>query len=331
MSGSATFTIVTSTRSMKVPVQIATSGSHLRTDAPCPRSVARNLSPDESCVMRSPVDVSTRRDVDSTTVSRGLPGAVGSPVVSGVDLLIAAGVAFMAGVINSIAGGGSLLLFPTLVALGLPTVSANVTNSVAQWPGYLGGVAGFRAEYVGQRGRLIRFGAVAVLGGIAGCVLLLTTPTSAFDIVVPILVLLASLLLAVQPFVTKRLRKAEDVGRTRDPVWVYVALFFATVYGGYFGGALGVILVGVLGLALHRLKLANALKSALSAITATVTLVIFGLFGPVHWLVVAVAAPASLVGGFLGARVATRIPSTPLRILIVTFGVAVSIYLFLRG
>ena len=251
--------------------------------------------------------------------------------MSALDLAIAAGVAFLAGGINSIAGGGSLILFPTLVALGLPTVDANVTNSVAQWPGYLGGVAGFRAEYVGQRGRLIRFGAVAVLGGIAGCVLLLTTPTSAFDVVVPILVLLASLLLAVQPFVTKRLRKAEDVGRTRDPVWVYVALFFATVYGGYFGGALGVILVGVLGLALHRLKLANALKSALSAITATVTLVIFGIFGPVHWLVVAVAAPASLLGGFLGARIATRIPTTPLRLLIVVFGVAVSIYLFLRG
>jgi uncharacterized membrane protein YfcA len=251
--------------------------------------------------------------------------------VSAFDLAIAAGVAFLAGGINSIAGGGSLILFPTLVALGLPTVDANVTNSVAQWPGYLGGVAGFREEYVGQRGRLIRFGVVAGLGGIAGCVLLLTTPTAAFDVVVPVLVLLASLLLAVQPFVTKRLRKAEDVGRTRDPVWVHVALFFATVYGGYFGGALGVILVGVLGLALHRLKLANALKSALSAITATVTLVIFGIFGPVHWLVVAVAAPASLLGGFLGARIATRIPTTPLRLLIVVFGVAVSIYLFLRG
>jgi uncharacterized membrane protein YfcA len=251
--------------------------------------------------------------------------------VSAFDLAIAAGVAFLAGGINSIAGGGSLILFPTLVALGLPTVDANVTNSVAQWPGYLGGVAGFREEYVGQRGRLTRFGVVAALGGIAGCVLLLTTPTAAFDVVVPVLVLLASLLLAVQPFVTKRLRKAEDVGRTRDPVWVYVALFFATVYGGYFGGALGVILVGVLGLALHRLKLANALKSALSAITATVTLVIFGIFGPVHWLVVAVAAPASLLGGFLGARIATRIPTTPLRLLIVVFGVAVSIYLFLRG
>jgi hypothetical protein len=172
---------------------------------------------------------------------------------------------------------------------------------------------------------------VAVLGGIVGSELLLTTPSSAFDVVVPILVLLASLLLAVQPLLTRRLRRDEAVGRRGDPVWLYVALFLATVYGGYFGGALGVILIGVLGTALHRLKLANALKSLLSAVTATVTVIIFGIFGPVHWLVVAVAAPASLLGGFVGARVATRIPSTPLRVFIVVFGVAVSIYLFLRG
>ena len=250
--------------------------------------------------------------------------------MSATDLLIIAGVALVAGGINSVAGGGSLILFPVLVALGLGTVAANVTNSIAQWPGYLGSVVGFRREYAGQRGRLVRFGVVALLGGVAGSVLLLTTPTAAFDVVVPVLVLLASLLLAVQPLLTKRLRKAEDGGARRDPVWLYVALFLATVYGGYFGGALGVILVGVLGVGLHRLKLANALKSALSAVTATVTVVVFGLFGPVDWLVVAVAAPASLLGGFLGARIATRIPATPLRVFIVAFGVAVSVYLFTR-
>jgi uncharacterized membrane protein YfcA len=251
--------------------------------------------------------------------------------VSPADLFLAAGVAFLAGGINSIAGGGSLILFPTLVALGMGTVAANVTNSIAQWPGYLGGVAGFRKEYAGQRSRIVRFGVVAVLGGTAGSVLLLTTPSEAFDVVVPVLVLLASLLLAVQPLLTARLKQHEDGDTRPDPAWLYVALFFATVYGGYFGGALGVILVGVLGVALHRLKLANALKSVLSSVTATVTVVVFGLFGPVDWLVVAVAAPASLVGGFLGARIATRIPATPLRVLIVGFGVAVSIYLFARA
>ena len=249
--------------------------------------------------------------------------------MSAADLLIAAAVALGAGAINSIAGGGSLILFPTLVALGLGTVSANVTNSVAQWPGYLGGMLGFRREYAGQRSRILRLSGVSVLGGTAGSVLLLTTPSEAFDVVVPVLVLLASLLLALQPLLTRRLRDRDD-GAARDPWWLYLALFLATVYGGYFGGALGVILVGVLGTALHRLPLANALKSALSAVTATVTLVVFGLFGPVAWQVVGVAAPASLVGGFVGARIASRIPAGPLRVLIVVFGLAVSVYLFTR-
>ena len=250
--------------------------------------------------------------------------------MSAVELLVVAGVALLAGGINSIAGGGSLILFPTLVALGMGTVAANVTNSVALWPGYLGGVAGFRPMYGGQRGRLVRFGVVAVLGGTAGSVLLLTTPTAAFELVVPVLVLLASLLVGAAPLITARLRRREDDDPRGDPLLLYVSLFLATVYGGYFGGALGVILVAVLGVGLHQLKLANALKSVISAVTATVTVIVFGIWGPVDWLVVAVAAPTSLLGGFLGARVATRIPTTPLRVLIVVFGVAVSVYLFLR-
>jgi len=263
-------------------------------------------------------------------MSLGTPPTVGSPVVAAADLLIAAGVALLAGVINSIAGGGSLILFPTLVALGLPTVAANVTNSLAQWPGYLGAVLGFRAEYAGQRPRLVRLSAAAVAGGAVGSVLLLTTPSEAFDSVVPVLVLLAGLLVAAQPLITKRLRR-RDGGAVRDPIWLYVAVFLATVYGGYFGGALGVILVGVLGLGLGRLKLANAIKSLLALVTASVTVVVFGVFGPVSWAYVAVCAPASLLGGYLGAKVAGRIPSTPLRVLIAVFAVSVSIYLFLRG
>ncbi len=251
--------------------------------------------------------------------------------MSAVDLLVIAAVALVVGGINSVAGGGSLILFPVLVALGLGTLAANVTNSIAQWPGYIGGVLGFRAEYAGQRARLVRFCLVAVAGGTTGSVLLLTTPSEAFDVVVPVLVLLASLLLAVQPLVTRRLTGAAGaMGLRRDPRWLSVALFLATVYGGYFGGALGVILVGVLGIGLHDLKLANALKSALSTTTATVTLVVFGIWGPVDWTAVAVAAPASLLGGFLGARVARRIPVTPLRVGIVVFGVVVSGYLFAR-
>lgn len=263
--------------------------------------------------------------------SVGMLHTVGSLLVSATDLAIAAAVALVAGGINSIAGGGSLILFPTLVALGLPTVAANVTNSVAQFPGYIGGVVGFRKEYAGQRRRLVAFSVVGVLGSAVGAVLLLTTPSEAFDTVVPVLVLAASLLLAVQPLITRRLRSRAGDDRRRDPAWLYVALFLATVYGGYFGGALGVILVGVLGVGLGHLKLANALKSALSLVAALVTVVVFGFFGPVQWQYVAVCAPASLVGGYLGARIATRIPATPLRVLIVVFGVSVAVYLFLRS
>jgi uncharacterized membrane protein YfcA len=247
--------------------------------------------------------------------------------VSSADLLLVAVVALAAGALNSVAGGGSLILFPVLVALGLGTVAANVTNSVAQWPSYVGGVLGFRGEYTGQRRRLVRFGAIALLGGTTGCVLLLTTPSAAFDVVVPVLVVLASLLVAGQPLITRRLGTEGRDGAERDPAWLYVALFLATVYGGYFGGALGVVLVGILGIGLHDVRLANALKPAVSTATATATLVVFGIWGPVDWAAVAVAAPASLLGGFLGARVARRIPTTPLRIAIAVFGFSVAFFL----
>ncbi|WP_100501983.1 sulfite exporter TauE/SafE family protein [Geodermatophilus chilensis] len=251
--------------------------------------------------------------------------------VSAGQLGLAAMVAVVAGAINSIAGGGSLVLFPTLVGLGLPTVAANVTNSVSQWPGYLGGVVGFRSALAGQGRRILALSGLALAGGAAGSVLLLTTPSDAFDLVVPVLVLLASLLLAVQPLLARRLSRSPAGTAGRDPVWLSVAVFTGCVYGGYFGGALGVILVGVLGLGLGELHLANAIKTVLSLVTATVAAVVFGLFGPVSWTYLAVCAPASLLGGVVGARIATRLPATPLRVFIVAFGVAVSAFLFLRG
>ena len=242
--------------------------------------------------------------------------------------LLVAGVG--GGLTGSIAGMASLVSYPALLAVGLSPVVANVTNSVAQWPGYLGAVIGFRDHYAGQRRRLVAMSVVATLGGTAGSILLLTTPSSAFDTIVPVLVLLASLLIGLQPLLTKRLKARETDGERRDPLWLYVVVFLACVYGGYFGGALGVILTAVLAIGLGRLKLANAVKSLLALVTASTTVVVFGFFGPVDWLLVAVCAPAALVGGFLGARVASRIPTTPLRVFIVVFGVAVAAYLFLR-
>jgi uncharacterized membrane protein YfcA len=251
--------------------------------------------------------------------------------VTVADIVLLVGAGLFGGAVNAVAGGGSLIVFPALLATGFGTVAANVTNSVAQWPGYLGSVLGFRQELSGQRGRLLALSLSAMLGGAAGCVLLLTTPAEAFDAVVPVLVLLASLLLAVQPSIAKLIAPPEEGGPAkRTPL--YLAIFVSSIYGGYFGGALGVILIGVLALTIKdTLRRLNALKSALSLVVATVTVVAFGIFGPVDWLAVAVIAPSTLVGGFLGAKVARRLNDTVLRWCVVLFGIAVAIYLFVSG
>ncbi len=252
--------------------------------------------------------------------------------MSAADIVLLVVAGLLGGGINSVAGGGSLIVFPALLATGLGTVAANVTNSVAQWPGYVGAVLGFRTELAGQRGRLIGLSLSAILGSILGCVLLLTTPASAFDAVVPILVLLASLLLAVQPWLSRRISPPTDGDPTARRLPLWLAVFAGSVYGGYFGGALGVILIGILALTVHdSLRRINALKSALSLVVSTVTVVAFALFGPVDWLAVAVVAPAALIGGFLGARVARRLNDRVLRWCVVVFGVAVAIYLFVTS
>lgn len=242
------------------------------------------------------------------------------------DGFLTAGAGLIAGGINAIAGGGSLLLFPALVAVGYGTLAANVTNAVALWPGYVGGVAGFRIELAGQRGRLVGLSLVASAGAIGGCVLLLSTPEGAFDVVVPFLVLLASLLLAVQPRVKKL------VGGGTRPRVLYPAVGLASVYGGYFGGALGVILLGTLALTVQdSLRRLNAVKAVLSLVVSTVTVVAFGVFGPVDWVAVAVIAPAALVGGFLGAKLARRLDDELLRRAVVVFGIVVAVLLYVRS
>ena len=223
------------------------------------------------------------------------------------DAFLTAGAGLIAGGVNAIAGGGSLLLFPALIAAGYGTLAANVTNSVALWPGYVGGVAGFRGELGGERARLTRLGIVAAIGAAIGCVLLLSTPEGAFDIVVPFLVLLASLLLAVQPRVSKMVGPLRE-GQGANAKVLYPAIGLASVYGGYFGGALGVILLGTLALTVpESLRKLNGLKSVLQLVVASVTVVAFGIFGPVDWVAVAIIAPAALVGGFAGGRIAQRL------------------------
>ncbi|MEV0899302.1 sulfite exporter TauE/SafE family protein [Actinoplanes sp. NPDC049802] len=245
-------------------------------------------------------------------------------------LLAAAGVA--AGAVNAIAGGGSLITFPTLIATGLPSVDANVTNSVSVFPGYVSSVVGSRADLAGQGRRVRATVPAAVLGSAAGCALLLLTPARAFEIVVPFLVLGAAATLAFQ----ERLRGLVGHPRAMSPrragVTLQTVVFVGAVYGGYFGAALGVMYVAALALILDEsLKRINALKNMLSATVGFVTLVVFAAFADVDWGAVAILAPAAIVGGYAGARLARRLPQRVLKYVIVTFGTTVGLFLLYRA
>jgi uncharacterized membrane protein YfcA len=234
------------------------------------------------------------------------------------------------GLVNTIAGGGSLILFPVLLLVGLAPLDANVTNSVSTWAGYVGGVGGFRTEIREQRHRLPRLVVATVLGSATGCILLLVTPSAAFDVVVPFLVLLATVMTAVQPYVQRRLRE-RPTDHPQPGVAAVLSIFAATIYGGYFGAALGVIVLAVLGLTIRdTIRNLTASKALISLVDATVSVVIFGLFGPVHWVYVAIAAPTTLLGGYLGAHVARRMNEQVLRGCVVALGLTVSIALFAR-
>jgi hypothetical protein len=250
-------------------------------------------------------------------------------------LLIAAG--FAAGAVNAVAGGGSLITFPTLIAVGLAPVPANVTNSIAVSPGYVASVYGSRTELgalVTTRGRVAVVGLLptAVLGAVVGCVLLLATPARAFEVVVPFLVLGSAAALAFQ----ERLRAVVGHPHQMTPVCRRAALHatvgLAAVYGGYFGAALGVMLVALLGLLIDEgLARINALKNSISAVVGLTTVVAFAFFAAVDWVAVAVVAPASMLGGYAGARLVRRLRTPVLRVVIVTVGVTVGVLLFIRA
>ncbi|MEV4637437.1 sulfite exporter TauE/SafE family protein [Actinoplanes sp. NPDC049548] len=246
--------------------------------------------------------------------------------VGHVLLLVVAGVA--AGIVNAVAGGGSLITFPSLIGVGLPTVDANVTNSVSVFPGYVSSVVGSRADLRGQGRRLAAIVPTSVVGSVGGCALLLGTPARAFEVVVPFLVLGAAATLAFQD----RLRAL--VGHSSaDRRWaLQVVVFIGGVYGGYFGAALGVMYVAALALVLDEtLNRINALKNVLSACVGLVTVGVFAAFAPIHWGAVLVVAPATLVGGYAGARLARRLPANVLKGLIVGFGMTIGLVLLWRA
>jgi uncharacterized protein len=241
--------------------------------------------------------------------------------------LAVAGAGVLAGGINAIVGSGSLITFPTLVALGLPPLVANVSNTVGLAPGSISGAVGYRRELAGQRGRTIRLGIFSVLGGLAGGILLLAVPHS-FQDVVPWLVLLAVAMVIVQPRLSGWLaRRGRHPGA--DGGWALRGGIFATgIYGGYFGAAQGVLLIGLLGLGVDDdLQRLNGLKNVLAALVNGVAAVLFIFDAPVRWGPALILAGGSIAGGQLGARVGRRLPANVLRGVIVVGGVAVAVKL----
>lgn len=265
-----------------------------------------------------------------------------------IAAILVAGVG--AGTINAVVGSGTLITFPTLLALGVPPVTANMSNSLGLVPGSVAGAVGYRRELAGQRGRILRLLVWSTSGGVLGAILLLVLPPGAFEAVVPALILLGVTLVIVQPRLSAMVAaRAERRGRVdpsaADPSvgassigawWVPIAVFGTGVYGGYFGAAQGVILMGILGIgvsdALQRLNgVKNVLVAVVNGVAGLIFVVVaelgvFGIEADVDWLLVAVIAVGAVVGGFLGAAVGRKLPAIALRGIIVTVGlVAVAV------
>jgi uncharacterized membrane protein YfcA len=243
-----------------------------------------------------------------------------------ISLLLLAGLG--AGIFNGVAGGGSLISFPVLLALGLPALTANITNTVGIWPGYLGGAAGFRHEISDQGRRLRRLAPAAGLGAVVGSILLLTTPSADFTRLAPWLILGASLLFAAQPLLSRALAGTSEAPPLSRPVLLLGGMFVASVYGGYFGAGMGVMLLAVLGLCLpDSITRTSGLRTVLSILVNGVAAAVFLIHGGLVWEAVGYLALGSVVGGWVGARVALSIPANALRLVVIVIGLGTAVKL----
>lgn len=249
------------------------------------------------------------------------------------QLALAGGAAFAAGAVNALAGGGTLITFPALAAIGLPAVAANVTSTIALCPGYLGGSYAQRADLVGQSARLRWVLPAAVAGGLLGAFLLVQTGERLFRELVPWLLLLASALLAAQNRIRAWLldHLGEDGVQPERGGFAALAIFVGSIYGGYFGAGLGVVILAVLGLAFaDSLTRLNASKQMVSLVTNTAAALFLAFSEHVVWSAVGVMAVAALLGGSVGGHLASRIRPERLRAIVVAIGVIVAGVYFVR-
>jgi len=237
-------------------------------------------------------------------------------------IILLAGVG--AGTINAVVGSGSLITFPTLVALGYPPLIANVSNNIGLVPGSISGVHGYRRELIGQGQRLRRLVPASLVGGLAGSILLLVLPSSVFDKVVIVLIAIALILVVIQPTLSRRLlarRQAGGHGHQEVTLGLAALVAAAGVYGGYFGAAQGIILIAVLGIFLDdHLQRLNGCKNVLAMTVNATASIVFLFAADINWAIVAAIAIGSTIGGQVGAKVGRKLDPRLLRVVIVIVG-----------
>jgi uncharacterized protein len=254
-------------------------------------------------------------------------------MLSGLDLVLVGIAAVAAGAINALAGGGTLITFPMLLAIGVPPIAANVTNTVALCPGFMGGILAQIKDLSGQRRRFWVFLSASATGGVVGSILLLRTGERAFMAIVPFLILTASCLLAVQGLIriwlVRRSTKLEI--KSKSEIWAVILVGLAAIYGGYFGVAMSVVVLSLLGLMINdTLTRLNAIKQTVAFGANGAAAVLFIFSGKIVWLIAFVMAAGALIGGTLGGRLAGRIKPDTLRWTVVSIGIILAIIYFTR-
>jgi uncharacterized membrane protein YfcA len=243
------------------------------------------------------------------------------------DMLMMIAAAFAAGVINAIAGGGTLITFPVLIWLGLDPKVANATSTVALWPGLFGGLFGYRRELENSSAILLRLGTTSVIGGAIGAWLLIWTPSLTFARLVPFLILFATLLFMAQGTINRRLRLQPITDEPKMSWWLgaIVFQFFSAMYGGYFGAGNGILMLAAMGLlGLHDINRANGIKNFLGICINSIAVLSFSLKGLVVWPDALVMALAATLGGYFGAKLAVRVAQVTIRRAIVAIGFVIT-------
>ena len=260
--------------------------------------------------------------------SAPLPGASSSLTSDPIQILSLLAAAFIAGVINSIAGGGTLITFPVLLWMGLDAKMANATSTVALWPGLFGGLFGYRKELENSSTVLLRLGITSVIGGAIGAWLLIWTPSPIFERLVPLLILFATILFMVQAPITQRLRLQPIVAEPKTSWWLgaIVFQFFSSMYGGYFGAGNGILMLAALGLlGVHDINRANGIKNFLGICINSIAVVSFAFSHLVVWPIALMMAGAALLGGYVGSKGAVRVGQGAVRKAIVVIGFVITI------